>query len=137
MRTKRAERRRAWIIGLLGGASLAAVVASCGGDGGQGPLEERGQTASPVTVEGFFGTPKPSGTVTLTLRPTEVVSASQPTTVTFGVPFPRGSISDPAKIRVLKNGTEIPAYVDVATPWRSITQPSINGASIRVARVQI
>ena len=39
-------------------------------------------------------------------------------------------------MRVLKNGAEIPAFVDQATPWRHATNPALNGASVRVARIQ-
>ena len=55
------------------------------------------------------------------------------------MPFTRGSVSQSqlSQVRVLKNGVEIPAFVEQLTPWRSIDDPSIDGQSVRVARIQI
>ena len=38
---------------------------------------------------------------------------------------------------MLKNGVEIPAFVEQLTPWRSIDNPSVDGQSVRVARIQV
>src|SRR5262249_12365622 len=67
------------------------------------------------------------------------VTAGAQEVVTFGVPFTRGSVSQSqlARVRVLKNGTEIPAFVEQLTPWRSIDDAGIDGQSVRVARIQI
>src|SRR5262249_11142934 len=56
-----------------------------------------------------------------------------------GVPFTRGSVtqSQLLQVRVLKDGVEIPAFVEQLTPWRSIDDPTVDGQSVRVARVQI
>jgi hypothetical protein len=92
-------------------------------------------TASP---QDFFAPPQTSGSLTVTLHPTEAVGVGQSTLVTFGVPFPRGSITAAglSTVRVLKNGAEVPAFVDQATPWRHATNAALNGASVRVARIQ-
>src|SRR6185295_3866349 len=67
------------------------------------------------------------------------VTAGLQEIVTFGMPFTLGSVTaaDLAKVRVLKNGVEIPAFVEQLTPWRSIDNPSIDGQSVRFARIQI
>src|SRR4029078_12322458 len=59
--------------------------------------------------------------------------------LTFGVPFTRGSVSQAqlSQLRFLKNGAEIPAFVEQLTPWRSIDDAGIDGQSVRFARVQI
>jgi hypothetical protein len=84
-----------------------------------------------------FGTAAAAGQIPVTLRPTEVVTAGQSKVVTFGVPFPRGVVVDPTMIRVKKANAEIPAFVEIASPWRSATNAAIDGKSIRVAKVQI
>jgi hypothetical protein len=87
----------------------------------------------------FFAPAEPTGRLAVRLYPMENVTAGAPRLVTFGVPFPRGSLT-PAQIntvRVFKGAAEIPAFVEALTPWRHFTDPSIDGASVRVARIQI
>jgi hypothetical protein len=95
---------------------------------------------SGAAVPPFLAPAQSSGTMQVRLYPTEVVATGTPVLVTFGVPFTRGSLA-PARastIRVLDSGgQEIPAHVEVLTPWRHLTEPAIDGASIRFARVQI
>src|SRR6476620_8049173 len=97
-------------------------------------LEER-----QVLAAAFFAPAEPSGSVNVQLVPLANVAAGTQEIVTFGVPFTRGSLnqSQLAQVRVLKNGVEIPAFVEQLTPWRSIDDPAIDGQSVRVARVQI
>ena len=87
----------------------------------------------------FFAPVEPSGSVNVQLVPLANVAAGTQEIVTFGVPFTRGSVSQPqlAQVRVLKNGVEIPAFVEQLTPWRSIDNPSVDGQSVRVARIQV
>src|SRR5262249_51525056 len=87
----------------------------------------------------FLAPAEPSGTVNVQLVPLANVTAGTQEIVTFGVPFTRGSVSASqlSQLRVLKNGTEIPAFVEQLTPWRSIDDPAIDGQSVRVARIQI
>ncbi|WP_254508368.1 Calx-beta domain-containing protein [Anatilimnocola floriformis] len=87
----------------------------------------------------YFAPPEPTGSVNVQLTPLANVAAGTQEIVTFGVPFTRGSISAAqlSNVRVLKNGVEIPAYVEQLTPWRSIDDPAIDGQSVRVARIQI
>jgi hypothetical protein len=81
----------------------------------------------------------PTGSVNVQLDPLANVTPGVQEIVTFGVPFTRGSVSESqlSEIRVLKNGVEIPAFVEELTPWRSIDDPAIDGQSVRVARIQI
>jgi hypothetical protein len=90
-------------------------------------------------VEPFLAPAVSSGSISVQLVPTEVVSPGNSTLVTFGVPFPRGSINQAglATVRVFKGGNEVPAYVDQLTPWRHRLEPSLDGTSVRVARIQI
>src|SRR4051794_1824908 len=87
----------------------------------------------------FFAPAEPSASVNVQLVPLANVAAGTQEIVTFGVPFTRGSMnqSQLAQLRVLKNGAEIPAFVEQLTPWRSIDDPAIDGQSVRVARIQI
>lgn len=88
--------------------------------------------------EPFFSLLKSSGNITVKLYPTEVVKTGSSVLVSFGMPFTRGSITTAGlrTVRVLKSGTEIPAYVDQLTPWRHATKKSIDLKSVRVARIQ-
>jgi hypothetical protein len=90
-------------------------------------------------VEPYFAPAIGSGSLAVQLVPTEVVSPGSNTLVTFGVPFPRGSITQAglANLRVLKGGVEVPAYVDQLTPWRHRLNAALDGTSVRVARIQI
>src|SRR5262245_36534809 len=87
----------------------------------------------------FFAPAEPLGSVDVQLVPLANVAAGTPEIVTFGVPFTRGAVrrSQVSQVRVLKNGVEVPAFVDQWTPWRSIDDAGIDGQSVRVARIQI
>ena len=87
----------------------------------------------------FMAPAVPSGTLAVQLVPTDVVTAGSTRLVTFGLPFPRGSITSAglSTVRVLNGGVEIPAHVAEMTPWRHRTIPALDGTSVRVARVQI
>lgn len=87
----------------------------------------------------FLAAAEPSGSVSVQLAPLANVTAGVQEIVTFGMPFTQGSVSvaDLANVRVLKNGAEIPAFVEQLTPWRSIDNAAVDGQSVRVARIQI
>lgn len=95
--------------------------------------------APALAVEPFMAPAVGSGSLAVQLVPTEAVAAGNSTLVTFGLPFPRGSltVAGLASVRVLKGGVEIPAYVDQMTPWRHRLDPALDGTSVRVARIQI
>lgn len=98
--------------------------------------------AAPSTqgpVAPFHVPAEPAGSIAVRLHPTENVATGSPTLVTFGVPFTRGSLTAAqlAAVRVLDGGTEVPAFVEQLTPWRHATNPAVDGASVRVARIQI
>lgn len=90
-------------------------------------------------VQPFHAPAVPSGSVTVRLHATEGIASGTTTVVTFGVPFPRGSLTQAqlATLRVLRNDVEIPANVSELTPWRHRFDSTVDGASVRVARVQI
>ena len=80
-----------------------------------------------------------AGSVSVELDPLADVTAGVQQVVTFGVPFTRGSVTTAqlSQLRVLKNGVEIPAFVQELADWHSIDDPAIDGQSVRVARIQI
>lgn len=92
-----------------------------------------------TSVEPFFAAPLPTGSIAVDLHATEVVTANTPVVASFGVPFPRGSITTAqlSTLRVLDNGAEMPAYVQSLTPWRHRSDAGIDGQSVRVALVQV
>lgn len=92
-----------------------------------------------AAVEPYFAAPVPTGAIGVNLHATEVVVADTPVVASFGVPFPRGSITAAglSTLRVFDNGIEIPAYVQQLTPWRHRTNAAIDGQSVRVAVVQV
>lgn len=95
--------------------------------------------APAFAIEPFFAPAVPQGSIDVRLHPTEVVASGVPTLVTFGLPFPRGSITTAglATVRVTRNGLELPAHVSELTPWRHRTNAVIDGQSVRVARIQL
>lgn len=99
-----------------------------------------GGIVSPLALKPFLPAAELFGIVDVRLHPVEGVAAGTSQLVTFGVPFPRGSVTQAglAKVRVLDaRGVEIPAYVEQLTPWRHVTNAALDGTSVRVARIQI
>jgi hypothetical protein len=87
----------------------------------------------------FYASPVRDGELAIKLHPTEGWGSGTVSTVTFGIPFPRGSIlpSELGNIRVLNaQRQEIPAFVEAQTPWRHATDQSKNGTSVRIVRIQ-
>lgn len=80
----------------------------------------------------FLAPAEEQGRIELKLHPTEVVSAGTPVLVTFGMPFPKASITEAelSTVRLMDGEQEIPAHVSMLNPWR----PDNN--SVRIARVQ-
>lgn len=98
-----------------------------------------GGTVSPVLFKPLVADAERSGIVDVRLHPIEGVPTGSPQLVTFGVPFPRGSITQAelTRLRVLDaRGVEIPAFVEQLTPWRHAANAALDGTSVRVARVQ-
>ncbi|HEX6686453.1 MAG TPA: hypothetical protein VF062_27020 [Candidatus Limnocylindrales bacterium] len=120
--------RRSMIMTVL--SPLAMTVATIG----LAPMAMAAPAPAP-----FFTPAQSTGSLEVQLNPTSVVTPGVSVLVTFGVPLPRGSLTAAQlnSVRVLRNGTEIPAHVDQMTPWRHATNPSLDGTSVRVARIQI
>ncbi|MDI1481183.1 hypothetical protein [Polyangium sp. y55x31] len=87
----------------------------------------------------FHAPGAPSGRISATLVPAPGVRAGGPHLVTFGLPLPPESLTraDLSTVRILREGVEIPAHVDVLTPYRHITDPDRSGRWVRVARIQL
>jgi hypothetical protein len=80
------------------------------------------------------------GELAVKLHPTEALGTSASRIVTFGVPFPRGSVLpiEIARVRVLNaQRQEIAAYVEAQTPWRHALDTAKNGTSVRMVQIQI
>lgn len=92
-----------------------------------------------AAVAPFHAPAVTSGTIAVDLHATAAVNANTPVVASFGVPFPRGSITTPglAQVRVLEGGNEIAAHVVALTPWRHRSNPGIDGQSLRVVLVQV
>ncbi|MCU0757041.1 MAG: hypothetical protein MUE46_18340 [Xanthomonadales bacterium] len=96
--------------------------------------------AAPLSaVEPYFAAPRPVGQIDVDLHAAGGVTAGTPVIASFGVPFPRGSITPAglATLRVLDGDVEIPAFVSALTPWRHRVDPALDGQSVRVALVQV
>lgn len=89
-------------------------------------------------IEPFHTPAQSSGSVTVRLHPIDGLAPGSPRLVTFGMPFPRGSVTQAqlSQVRVLSGTTEIAAFVEQLTPWRHVTNAGLDGASVRVARIQ-
>lgn len=99
-----------------------------------------GGVISPSVLKPLMPPPETAGVFDVRLHPIEGVPTGVEQLVTFGVPFPRGSITQAglARVRVLDaRGAEIPAFVEQLTPWRHLSNAQLDGTSVRVARVQI
>jgi hypothetical protein len=95
---------------------------------------------SPRVSKPLIASPERYGILEVRLHPVENIVAGSSQLITFGVPFPRGSITAAGltTVRVLdRNGAEIPAFVEALTPWRHLNDPQLDGASVRIARIQI
>lgn len=92
-----------------------------------------------AAVEAFHAPAEGAGSIAVRLYPTENVTTGAATLVTFGVPFTRGSltVAQLSTVRVLEGNNEISAFVEQLTPWRHATNAALDGASVRVARIQI
>lgn len=90
-------------------------------------------------VDALLAPPVGQGSIAVELVATEGVSAGVPVVASFGVPFPRGSLSvaDLSTLRVTDGGAEIAAFVEPLTPWRHRREPTLDQTSVRVALVQI
>lgn len=81
----------------------------------------------------------PEGELVIKVHPTEGWGSGTTSIVTFGMPFPRGSVraEDLPRIRLLNaQRQEVPVYVEALTPWRHAVDQSKNGTSVRVVRMQ-
>src|SRR5687768_7154041 len=77
-----------------------------------------------------------AGETSVTLHPVESVAPNQTTRVSFGVPFPKGFVTNASTIRLLDaGGAEKAVSVQALTPWRDLgTLTNLN--SVRSALVQ-
>jgi hypothetical protein len=92
-----------------------------------------------VGANPFYASPVPDGELAIKIHPTEGWGSGTTSIVTFGMPFPRGSVrvEDLPRIRLLNaQRQEVPVYVEALTPWRHAVDQSKNGTSLRVVRLQ-
>ena len=130
-------------------ASCAGVACSGHGMCVEGPVHcqcEMGYVAAgltcvmsvvPMTGDLFVDLPD-TGFASAVLHPTEAAPMGSAIVVSFGVPFPRGTVADAGRIRVTDEaGTEIPAHVEELARWRSLGGAAGFQESTRSALVQI
>jgi hypothetical protein len=89
-------------------------------------------------LEPFHAPAQTSGTLQVKLHPTEAVSPGSPTRVSFGMPFPRGSVplAQLNRVRLLRAGLEVPAHIALLSPWRHFSNPAFDGQHARVVLIQ-
>lgn len=90
-------------------------------------------------VNSFHAPSASPGVLSIRLHPADGVLPGTPIVASFGVPFPRGSlkVEDLSTIRLLEDGEERPALVEMLSPWRHRYSNSLDGASVRVVLVQV
>lgn len=106
----------------------------------QADLQVLAAALGPRVVKPLMPAAELHGVIEVRLHPIEGVAAGSEQLITFGVPFPRGSITQAglSKLRVLDSrNQEIPAFVEQLTPWRHINNAALDNTSVRVARIQI
>ena len=92
--------------------------------------------AALADASGFFPDVQSAGSVSFKVYPIKAAPVGQPVRVSFGVPLPRGYLSDLALLRVLnESGAEIPIGAKVLLPWRDLgTEQTL--ASFRSVLIQ-
>ncbi|MFT5756263.1 MAG: putative repeat protein (TIGR01451 family) [Alteromonadaceae bacterium] len=85
----------------------------------------------------FFPVVQEQGRTEATIHPIESVHPNKKMLISFGVPFPKGYMTDLGKLRVLNAaGEELAIFTKVLTPWRYLGTLT-TGPSIRAAIVQV
>lgn len=91
----------------------------------------------PSTGDLFVDLPD-TGFVRASAQPIDTAPVGAPIVVSFGVPFPRGTVSDVGLIRVADaSDTELPAHVEELARWRSLGSAPGFVESVRAALVQV
>lgn len=84
----------------------------------------------------FFPLIQNKGKVEVTIHPIETVHPNVTLVTSFGMPFPKGFLTDLAKLRLLdESGNELAIFTKTLSPWRNIASLS-NENSIRSVLVQ-
>jgi hypothetical protein len=101
--------------------------------------DRREYSPDKVLIQPFFASACNAGSILVKLYPMENIVPGKPVLATFGVPFTKGSMPPEAlkTLRILKNGSEIPSFVEMLTPWRHMSDSSKDCKWVRIARVQI
>jgi hypothetical protein len=88
------------------------------------------RVAAPTQTSALFPAVETAGTVPVEVQCASATSGRQ--TVSFGMPFPRGFVSDAALVRLETTaGTEIPIDVSVLAPWRHLRDAALDNTSVR------
>lgn len=86
--------------------------------------------------ESLFVMTPAEGAVQVTLHPRPELAGEQALEFSFGVPWPRDTVTDATQIRVFENGVEIPADVSEVLRWRSL-DPENTAESLRATRITL
>ena len=127
-----------------GSASATSSGGSSGSSGSGGSAASGGSGAAsggsgPVTPDPgeLFPTLPPNGTVTVTLHPSGGAPSGSPVVVAFGLPLPRGAVSDVSTLRVLDgSGSEIASHVEELVRWQSLATPA-PASTVRAALIYV
>jgi len=85
----------------------------------------------------FFPAVQEQGSTVVTIHPIESVHPNEKTLISFGVPFPKGYMTNLEKFRVLNTqGEELAIFTKELSPWRSLAELT-ESPSTRSALVQI
>lgn len=86
----------------------------------------------------FHAPAMPQGRISVKLVPAPGIQSAGPHIVTFGLPWPRESMTrlGLSTVRVFDGGEEIPAHVSELSPYRRIMKAEDDGNWVRVARIQ-
>ena len=95
------------------------------------------RVTTPPSANSLFVNLAAGGTASVTLHPSTQAVGVANQTVIFGLPFPKGTVSDLTLIRVLdSNNVEIPSQVAAINYWRDFQNPA-TVISIRSARITL
>lgn len=94
-------------------------------------------TYTPIPADQFFVNLPAKGNVAVTLHPGATILAGEVTKVTFGVPFPRGTVDNISQVIVTDtHGQEIPSNISEVTRWNSLSGDTSTN-SLRSALVYV
>lgn len=82
-------------------------------------------TFTSAATNEFHPIPVLQGSTSVNLQPIESVELNSSEIISFGMPFPKGYLTDLSSLRVFNDeGEELPIFVKILSPWRDISSAS-------------